>query len=194
LAAARYPLAPLAPGSRADCLAECAGVFRSGKTAAHTFVAQDGVMHVHATGRGFEALVPGGAGAVTLGPAMRLVFARDGAGRATAVRVTDRGDEYTAARTDEPLPPRATLPDAPAYAGRYTLSPALQFDVQASGGQLAVRLGNQPRFAVYAVAGQPDRFAYDVVKAELQFERDAGGRVVALVLHQNGQHRAPKVE
>jgi hypothetical protein len=29
-----------------------------------------------------------------------------------------------------------------------------------------------------------------VVKAELQFERDAGGRVVTLVLHQNGEHRA----
>jgi hypothetical protein len=29
-----------------------------------------------------------------------------------------------------------------------------------------------------------------VVKAELQFERDANGRVVTLVLHQNGEHRA----
>jgi hypothetical protein len=37
------------------------------------------------------------------------------------------------------------------------------------------------------VAGKADRFAWDVVAAELQFERDAGGAVTALVLHQDGR-------
>ncbi len=36
----------------------------------------------------------------------------------------------------------------------------------------------------------PDGFAGQVVTAGLQFGRDASGRVVALVLHQNGEHRA----
>jgi len=66
--------------------------------------------------------------------------------------------------------------------------------VQAVDGQLMVRLNRQPRFAVYPVPGREDRFAYDVVAAELQFERFANGEVSGLVLHQNGQTRALKVE
>ena len=62
--------------------------------------------------------------------------------------------------------------------------------VRAADGQLAVQSGNFPRVPVFPVPGRPDRFAYEVVKAELQFERNAGGRVVTLVLHQNGEHRA----
>jgi D-alanyl-D-alanine-carboxypeptidase/D-alanyl-D-alanine-endopeptidase len=68
--------------------------------------------------------------------------------------------------------------------------PRLPADFHNDGADMA----DQPRFTVFAVAGQPDRFAYDVVKAELQFERDTHGAVRALVLHQNGVHRAPRVE
>jgi hypothetical protein len=38
---------------------------------------------------------------------------------------------------------------------------------------------------VFATAA--DRFAYDVVKADLEFERSPDGKVQAVVLHQNGQ-------
>lgn len=194
LAAARYPVAAAAPGVEANCLAECAGVYRISKTAAYTFVAQDGVLHVHAIGGGFDALAPSAVDTFAFKTTARFAFERDAAGRPHAVRVTSRGEETRAARTDEPLPPRVTSPDAPAYAGRYTLTPTMVFDVQANAGQLTVKLADQPRFAVYAVAGRLDRFAYDVVKAELQFERDESGKITALVLHQNGQHRAPRIE
>jgi serine-type D-Ala-D-Ala carboxypeptidase/endopeptidase len=80
------------------------------------------------------------------------------------------------------------------YVGRYALSPGMAFDVQMKDGQLSAKLGEQPRFPLFAIAGQPDRFAYDVVQAELQFERDADGGVRALVLHQNGVQRAPRAE
>ena len=48
--------------------------------------------------------------------------------------------------------------------------------------------------AVYPVPGRVDRFAYDVVPAQLQFERFGNGSVSRLVLHQNGQVPAEKVE
>jgi hypothetical protein len=99
-------------------------------------------------------------------------------------------------RIDARAPALAVLPDAVAagYAGRFVAQRVfgadLVLDVRAADGQLAVQSGNFPRVPVFPVPGRPDRFAYEVVKAELQFERDAGGRVVALVLHQNGEHRA----
>ena len=83
------------------------------------------------------------------------------------------------------------------YAGRFVarrvFGADLVLDVRAADGQLAVQSENFSRVPVFAVAGRPDRFGYEVVKAELQFERDAGGRVVAVVLYQNGEHRAERV-
>ena len=46
---------------------------------------------------------------------------------------------------------------------------------------------------MYPLAGVPDRFAYDVVRAELEFERYPSGEVRAVVLHQNGRARAPRI-
>ena len=196
LLASRYPVVPGAADAKATCLAECAGVYRIGKAAAYTFVVQDGAMHMHYTGQGFKALVPSGPDTFTFGTITRFAFERQGAGRAGTVTIASRGADLTARRTDEALPPYARQAEAELrpYVGRYELSPAMSFDVQTKDGQLTAKLGEQPRLPVFAVAGQPDRFAYDVVKAELQFERDTHGAVRALVLHQNGVHRAPRAE
>jgi CubicO group peptidase (beta-lactamase class C family) len=196
LLASRYPVPRGAPDAKANCLAECAGVYRIRKGAAYTFVVQDGVMHAHYTGRPFNALTPAGRDAFNHGSVARFVFQRNAAGRVQGLEVSSRGADLTAQRTDEPVPALATQPEAVLrrYVGRFALSPAMSFDVQMKDGQLTAKLGEQPRLSVYAVPGQPDRFTYDVVKAELQFERDADGAVRALVLHQNGVHRAPRTD
>ena len=97
--------------------------------------------------------------------------------------------------TAEPVPAAAWLPPEAlqAYVGRYR---AARFDlvVTAAMGHLGVQLSGQERLLVYPVAGQPDRFAWDTVKAEVQFERYPNGTVRGLVLHQNGQVRAERVD
>lgn len=69
------------------------------------------------------------------------------------------------------------------YAGHYLSqgerAPKIDFDVRADGGQMFARVDQQPLLPVFPVAGKADRFAWDVVVAELQFERDAGGAVTA---------------
>ena len=83
---------------------------------------------------------------------------------------------------------------AGAYAGYYSVArlfrEPIEFEVRELDGQLVVRssaVGSQP---VFPMPGKPDRFQYESARAELQFERDDGGQVVALVLHENGQMRA----
>ena len=49
-----------------------------------------------------------------------------------------------------------------------------------------VQLTGQQAYEVFASAR--DRFYYRVVNAQLDFERDARGQVIDLVLHQNGQN------
>jgi serine-type D-Ala-D-Ala carboxypeptidase/endopeptidase len=194
LMASRYPVEPGTAQVDVAHLADYSGVFRIHATAAFTCVLQDGVLYLRGPGQIFEPLRASTADEFTLGTRGRVVFARDGV-RVVGLTLSARGIDSIARRADEPLPARAIWPEAQLrpYAGRYKLA-GMDFDVQVRAGQLTARLNSQPRLAVFAVPGQDDRFAYDVVRAELQFERDANGTVQALVLHQNGQQRVPKVQ
>ncbi len=92
-----------------------------------------------------------------------------------------------------PQPKVAAVKDAASYAGRYPLSPAFAIDITAAGGALRGQATGQPSFGMRPVA--PDRFAIVGVPAEISFERDAAGKITALVLHQNGlDQRAPRDE
>ena len=114
-----------------------------------------------------------------------LVLHQDGSDHA-ASRLPAEASDADGERA-VPLDP-AVLKD---YVGRYTLSPGVQFAVTAEGSQLRVQLTGQAALPVYAQAR--DHFFYTVVDAQIDFQRDAIGKVVALVLHQNGRDlRAPR--
>ncbi len=77
-------------------------------------------------------------------------------------------------------------------AGRYAFSPFVGLDVRREGTRLLVQLTNQPAVELFAEAR--DRWFLKVVDAQLEFERDAAGRVVAVTLVQNGmRQRAARV-
>lgn len=174
-------------------LAQFQGVYRINDKLALTFVAQDGVLYGRLSGQVFSALVPIGGDAFTL-PRVgaEFVFSHDG------VTLRQNGGVLIGARTAEKAPPRAHLDPsaAQAYAGAFSgqsgTGAPLAFRVQATGGQLAVQLAGQPVLPVFEIPGRPDRFRYDVVQAEIQFERGADGSVTGLVLHQGGEVRATR--
>ena len=103
-----------------------------------------------------------------------------------------RGMEMKARRTDMPAPTHAHDPALTQafIGGDYVVDdeslPAMRFEVKTVQGQLLIRLNDQPFLPVFAMRGRADRYASDAVAAEFQFERDANGRLSALVLHQNG--------
>jgi hypothetical protein len=202
IAAGHYPVTPVTPVSvalPASALAPYAGVYRaSSGSSTFTFVLQEGTLYRRITGVAFQPLTPAGVDLlVDQNLGVTYQFTRDN-GRPVSALFTQGGGAQTLVRTDAPTPDAARLPDevVAAFAGQFVERRLLKanrvFDVQARDGQLAVKLNNQIRYPVFPVPGQRDRFAYDVVKAELQFERDATGQVVALVLHQNGEFRAQR--
>jgi CubicO group peptidase (beta-lactamase class C family) len=83
-----------------------------------------------------------------------------------------------------PRPAAATVPNAADYVGAYPLTPAFVLQVTTVNGMLIVQGTGQPQLLLRP--GAPDRFAVVGVPAEISFERDPAGKVVALVLHQNG--------
>lgn len=70
------------------------------------------------------------------------------------------------------------------YDGYYKLSMGGVYHVVHRGNRLFATLSGQPEFEIFPEAR--DRYFYKVVDAQLDFERDDKGNVVALVLHQNG--------
>jgi serine-type D-Ala-D-Ala carboxypeptidase/endopeptidase len=122
---------------------------------------------------------------------------RDQKGVVTGLVLHQNGD-HVAPKLDGPQPPPefkeialdvTTLGD---YVGRYQFNFGALLDVALKGDHLEAQLGAQPAFPIFASA--KDRFFYKVVDAQLDFERDAEGKAIAVVLHQNGRNmRAPRV-
>jgi hypothetical protein len=126
----------------------------------------------------------------------QLSFHRDAAGKIDRLTLHQNGRDMPAVRDPGP-PPHIEFPNAAAlaeYAGDYDFSqymPGAKITVTAAGDVLQAMLTGQPFFPVFCIG--KDRFEYDVVVAGLTFERDAAGKVVAVVLHQNGQDmRSPR--
>jgi CubicO group peptidase (beta-lactamase class C family) len=132
----------------------------------------------------------------------QLTFERDAGGKVIAVVLHQNGRDMRAPRMTAQMSaferPReaqeialdaATLGD---YAGKYRFDFGAILDVTLRSGHLEAQLAGQYAFPIFASAR--DRFFYKVVDAQLAFERDAGGKVIAVVLHQNGRDmRAPRM-
>ena len=94
----------------------------------------------------------------------------------------------TAPQPKERVLSPATLQD---YVGQYQFDFGGVLDVTLKDTQLQAQLTGQAVFPIYASAA--DKFFYKIVDAQLDFERDANGKVIAVILHQNGQNlRAPR--
>jgi hypothetical protein len=199
--AQRYPVSGQVTAVDAAALAPLAGVYVAGPELRLFITVVGQQLHVRARGGVFRAYLPVGKDVFTR-PAggARIVFERDAAGVVRGLVLEQAGSRYQAERTANPAPAPEVLAQgqAQAYAGRFRAAlgdgRAIGFSVRVQDGQLLVRSSRFPWEPVFPLDGQVDRFRYDVPDAQLQFERDAGGKVVALVLHQGGELRAMRVD
>ena len=125
-----------------------------------------------------------------------ISFTRDPMGVVNGLVLHQNGDRAAPKLSASELPPElkeialdaATVGD---YVGKYRFNFGM-LDVALKSDHLEAQLTGQPAFPIFASA--TDKFFYKIVDAQLDFERDAGGNVVAVVLHQNGlDMRAPRV-
>jgi D-alanyl-D-alanine-carboxypeptidase/D-alanyl-D-alanine-endopeptidase len=126
-----------------------------------------------------------------------ITFRRDAKSVVTGLVLHQNGDHLAPRLSASELPPEpqqialdaATVRE---YAGKYQFAFGAVLDVTVNGDQLSAQLTGQSTLPIYPSA--KDEFFYKVVDARLTYERDAAGKVVAVVLHQNGQDmRAPRI-
>ena len=97
--------------------------------------------------------------------------------------------ERLLAQLDRVANPRVKVEVDPAvlarYVGRYELAPGQVFDITLAEGNLQLRLGDQPRFPLFAES--PSKFFLEAVDAQVSFVLDEHGVPTSLVLHQGGR-------
>jgi len=191
LLSSRYPVRQgTVPGSVESArLAEYAGIYQVDSTRSLTYTAQDGVLYYHYTGAPFVAMTPSGPDAFTIGTRALHQFQRID-GKPASVTASALGADYRGVRTDSKSPAKALLAadELKGLVGSYR-GRTLTFEVRNDGGQLMVRVGKQRFYPVFLIGDRPDHFVYDIVKAELQFERYPNGEARAVELFQNGRRQ-----
>ena len=76
------------------------------------------------------------------------------------------------------------------YAGEYEIRPGLVFTVTREGDKLMGQMGSQPKLELEPVS--ETQYAVSAVKANISFEKDAAGKVTALVLQQGSRSTTAK--
>lgn len=187
------------PPKPAVDLAPYLGAYRLDENFVLTIFADDGELFGQATGQGAFPLSYESADKFSFsGANIEITFARDSDDRVNELTLLQAGNSTTALRVDNALGVQrrteiSLQPEVVAqYAGHYQLTPDAVITVESRNDQLYATLTGQPSVPVFAFA--PDKFFYRVVDAELHFERDAEDRIVAVVLHQRGQQRAPRID
>jgi serine-type D-Ala-D-Ala carboxypeptidase/endopeptidase len=124
-------------------------------------------------------------------------FTRNPDGAVNGLVLHQNGDRTAPKLSASEIPPEpqeiafdaATSGD---YVGKYQFDFGI-LDVALKGDHLEAQLTGQSALPVFA--SSKDKFFYRVVDAQLAFERDGDGKVVAVVLHQNGRDmRAPRTK
>jgi len=121
----------------------------------------------------------------------RITFVKDAAGTVTGLRVKSRyGPALVYARTDRPFPsPKKEIVLDPniydAYVGDYELAPGFIITIVRRDSKLIAQATGQPELELFPES--ETKFFPTVVEAQIEFVKDASGKVTGLVLTQGGQ-------
>ena len=181
-----------------ETLDEYAGVYSVDKTMRFTLVRQGDGLVARLTGQPFAPIFASAKDEFFYKIVdAQLSFHRDERGKIDRLTLHQNGRDLQARREPGP-PPKVEFPEAAVlaeYEGEYDFGqyqPGARFTIKPGPGVLLVQLTGQPPLPTFS-AGK-DRFEADAVEAAVTFERDAAGKVVALILHQNGMAmRSPKI-
>ena len=174
------------------------GVYELATNVLLTVTEREGMLFAQASGQQAFPLAPGNTEhSFTFdGAQITVEFVVGESERASALKFEQADQQFEAKRVADELgiQERVEISIAPEklidYVGEYQLAPGLVVTVETRNDQLFVVLTGQSAIPVFPMA--EDHFFYKVVDAEISFLRDDQDKVSTLVLHQNGEHRAPR--
>ena len=109
---------------------------------------------------------------------------------AVAAQVSPPNSGANGGQTHEVVPVDPTVYDD--YVGHYRLAERSVMTVSRDGNRLLIRLTGQSPVEIFPSSNT--EFFAKIVNAQITFETDAQGHASALILHQNGDHTAPRMD
>ena len=109
---------------------------------------------------------------------------------AVAAQVSPPNSGTNGGQTHEVVPVDPTVYDD--YVGHYRFAERLVMTVSRDGNRLLTRLTGQNPVEIFPSSNT--EFFAKIVNAQITFETDAQGHASALILHQNGDHTAPRMD
>lgn len=122
---------------------------------------------------------------------VRIKFIKNGEGVVTELHLQNRfGGWHVAQKSDQPLPAtRVAVEIDPAiytqYVGEYQIAPGFSLTISVADGKLFGQPTGEEKAELFAES--ETRFSLTVVDAQVEFVKDASGKVPGLVLYQGGQ-------
>jgi serine-type D-Ala-D-Ala carboxypeptidase/endopeptidase len=198
LMANRYPIALVPIVIDAKPLKEFVGEYKIDGGLEVKVVAHNDRLYRRQANAAFRQLEPNGPDTfIDAEYMLQYSFIRDN-GKVTGASILNSGVVRSAIRTSDVdlkdvfISAKSESDYRGVYERKRNLKRDVYFDIRSQGGQLTARSSSWPRLNVYPMMGKPDRFYYEATKAELQFERDATGKVVNLMLFEGGQVKMEK--
>jgi CubicO group peptidase (beta-lactamase class C family)/uncharacterized protein YneR len=121
----------------------------------------------------------------------RIEFIKNEKGEVTGAKLVNRiGPMETYTKTTKPLPTgRKEIAPDPAlydhYAGEYELAPGFSITVTKENNKLMAQATGQEKFEIFPES--ETKFFLKVMDAQIEFVKDASGKVTGLILYQGGQ-------
>jgi serine-type D-Ala-D-Ala carboxypeptidase/endopeptidase len=186
--------APLGPAFRAIAvpdalLDEYEGTYKLADMSLVTVFRQDDGLFARATGQEAFPILPSAANEFfSKAWGLSVTFTRGANGVIDGLVLHQKGDHAARKLSASDLPPglREIALDSTAFAdyvGTYRATFGM-LSVVRKRNHLEAQITGQPAFRIFANA--KDKFFYKIVDAQLDFERDSRGKVVAVILHQHG--------
>ena len=123
-------------------------------------------------------------------------FVRENGGDISYVISKGTGSDIKWKRTDKPVPTFEAIELEESllkeYPGKYELSSDFILTILLEDGKLFAQATGQQRIEIIPIAA--DEFKTIGIDAKLTFNRGEEGRIESLTLHQNGEHKAKRIE
>ena len=123
-------------------------------------------------------------------------FVRENGGDISYVISKGTGRDIKWKRTDKPVPTFEAIELEESvmkeYPGKYELSSDFILTILLEDGKLFAQATGQQRIEIIPIAA--DEFKTIGIDAKLTFNRGEEGRIESLTLHQNGEHKAKRIE
>jgi len=123
-------------------------------------------------------------------------FVRENDGDISYVISKGTGSDIKWKRTDKPVPTFEAIELEESvmkeYPGKYELSSDFILTILLEDGKLFAQATGQQRIEIIPIAA--DEFKTIGIDAKLTFNRGEEGRIESLTLHQNGEHKAKRIE